>query len=276
MKSRMLMAALVVVMLVGVRAYANDCGPCSQVDPCGACNGCAKSCDLFSGLKKLVACRPCAASECGPCDAVVACTPCDATACDPCGEVGCNDGCGSKFVFGSRLKHWFANKGCNAGCDPCGEVGCIDNGCDPCGEVGCDDGCGKSCFSFKKFFKGFKLRGCSCNDNGCGACDPACGACDNACGACDAACGDHCGACDPACGACDNACGACDAACGDGCGKKFGHIFDAPRRHMKKFFDGFRRSNCGPCDPCGTGSCDPCGHVACHGVSQLPEAAPCN
>ncbi len=299
MKSRVLMAALVVVMLMGVRTYAHDCGPCSEVDPCGACNGCAKSCDLFSGLKKLVACSPCAASECGPCDAIVACTPCGETSCDPCGscgDVGCNDGCGPKFVFGSRLKAFFAAKGCDP-CDPCG-TGC-DDGCNPCDtacgpcDVACDDGCGpcEPKFAFRKLFKGFGKMHCSCND-GCGPCDTACGACDG----CGTAC-DPCGACDSSCGPCDNSCGACDSSCGPcdaGCGEKFGCLLDKPRRNIKKFFDGFRLAKCNPCNPCDPcGPCDtacgsPCDTVCgspcsslnanCHGeaaapVSQLPEAS---
>ena len=283
MKSRVLMAALVVVMLMGVRAYAHDCGPCSEVDPCGSCNSCAKPCDLFSGLKRLAACRPCDASECGPCDAIVACTPCGETSCDPCGDVGCDDGCGRKFVFGSRLRAFFASKGCNpcdeAGCNPCDEADC--NPCDDvCGP--CDDPCGsKPKFAFRKLFQGFGKLSCSCGD-GCGPCDSACGACDS-CGACD----NSCGPCD-ACGPCDDSCGPCD-----GCGPKFGRLLDRPRHNIKKFFDGFRFSKCnpcGPCDPCG--ACEPCGNPcdtvcgypcsslnangngeAAAPASQLPEAA---
>ena len=285
MKSRVLMAALVVAMLLGVRTYAHDCGPCDAVDPCGACNNGAKSIDLFSGLKRLVASNPCVPSDCGPCDAVVACTPCDGVVdCDPCGacdSVGCNDGCGPKFAFGSRLKALFASKGrdCNP-CDPCGpyDNGCdpcaADNGCGPCDDV-CgpnDNGCGLK-FSFRNIFKGFRKLG-ACND-GCGACDP-CGA-DNGCGPCD----------DVGCGPCDDVgCGPCD----DVCGPKFGRLLDGPRQSLKRFFAGFRVAKCGPCDPCGPcdsvcGPCDtvcgsPCGSLNAHGngeaaapASQLPEAA---
>ena len=289
MKSRLLMVALVAVMLMGVRTYAHDCGPCSEVGPCDS--SCTKSTDLFSGLKRLVASNPCAPSECTPCDAVVACTPCDAIACDPCGacdDFGCNDGCGKKFVFGSRLKALFASTGCNP-CDPCGPG--YDGGCSPCADVcgPCDDVCGPydaGCgprFSFKKIFKGFGKLNCGCN-NACGPCDSACGACDasNACdpcgigNACDP-CGignacDPCGignACDP-CGAYDSDCGPCDA-CGSG--KKFGQLLDNPRRNIKKFFDGFRfaKNACGPCDPCGAGACDPCG--ACN---PYANCGPCD
>ena len=280
MKSRLLMAALVVVMLMGVRTYAHDCGPCAEVGPCDS--SCMKSTDLFSGLKRLVACSPCAPSECTPCDAIVACTPCDAIGCDPCGacdDFGCNDGCGKKFVFGSRLKALFAAKTANScnPCDPCGNG--YDNGCDPCADVGgpCDDVCGPyddGCgprFSFKKIFKGFGRSGCSDND--------VCGPCDNACDPCGLgnAC-DPCGlgnACDP-CGAFDNGCGPCDNACGSG--KPFGRLLDNPRRNIKKFFDGFRfaKNGCEPCDPCGTGPCDPCGPYANCGPCEIACGSPCS
>jgi len=291
MKSRMLMIALVAVMLMGVRTYAHDCGPCSEVNPCGACNGCAKSCDLFSGLKRLAACRPCDAGECGPCDAIVACTPCGETNCDPCGscgDIGCDDGCGRKFAFGSRLKSLFASKTCNP-CDACGP--CDESACGPCDDASrgpCDDTCGPCDsgrkFSLRNLFKGFGKLSCSCGDD-CGPCDGACNACD-ACGADKGS-----GPCD-ACGACDNACDPCGAC--DGCGKKFGRLFDKPRQGLKKFFDGFRFGKCGecgPCDPCGS-ACDPCGNcnpcdtvcgspcssLNAHGngeaaAPQLPEAA---
>lgn len=281
MKSRVLMATLIVTLMLGARIYAGDCGPCDPAcDPCGACTSCCKSCDLFSGLKKLAACNPCdQVADCGPCDGVVACSPCDVADCDPCGacgDLGCNARCGKKFTFGKRLRDAFVGpKGCDpcgpcdTDCGPCDDVACCDSACDPCGA--CDTGCNKERFTFRKFFRGFRVSG-KCGD---ACCDP--------CGACDTGCGNDCGACD----ACDLGCDPCgDVACdpcGSSCAPKYGRLFDKPRRNVKKFFDGlFSDNGCNPCDPCGTGSCDPCepvcnacGSVDCyHGApatSQLPE-----
>lgn len=263
MKSRILMAALVVTLLMGVRVFASDCGPCDPAcDPCGACDSCSKSCDLFSGLKKLVDGSHCATSDCGPCDGVVACSPCDEVA-NPCDEVNCDDVGGRKFTFGKRLRSLFASRSCN----PCDEVG----DCNPCDEISdcnpCDvaDDC-NPCdsprkFSLRKFFKGFKLAG-RCDD-GCGSpCDEIseCNPCDDA-GQCDL---------DDGCNPCDEVeCGPCDS----GCGHKFGQLFDKPRRNLKRFFDGFSFGKCDTgCNPCDAiGPCD----VSCLGTpaaSQLPEA----
>ncbi len=285
MKSRVLMATLIVTLMLGARIYAGDCGPCDPAcDPCGACTGCSKSCDLFSGLKKLAACNPCdQVSDCGPCDGVVACSPCDVADCSPCGacgDVGCDTRCNKRGTFGKRLRAAFAPE---RGCDPCAQ---IDDSCSPCDDVcgtGCNDGCGTGCnqerFTFRKFFRGFRLAG------KCG------GACSDPCGACNVDC-DPCGNvvdCDP-CGACGDGCGdvSCDP-CGSTCGPKYGRLLDKPRRNVKKFFDGLfsdhgcRADNgCNPCDPCGVGSCDPCepachacGNANCYGgapaTSLLPE-----
>ncbi len=268
MKSRMMMAALVLTLLVGARTYAGDCGPCDPAcDPCGACDGCSKVCDLFSGLKNLAACEP-ATGDCGPCDGVVACTPCDNLECDPCGscgDLGCNTDCGRKFSFGKRLKRFFADKSCN----PCDEVACdVDpcdalcdaDGCDPCDDLACDTACVPQ-FKFKNLFSGFKFGRC-----GTGCDDPCAGACDLGC--------DDDAACDP----CDEA--ACDpcADCDTSCGRKFGRLFDKPRRSLKNFFegcfDGGCNTGCDPCDaagPCDNIACDPCMDT-CDFASKLPEA----
>jgi len=241
MKSRVLMTALVATLLLGARAYAADCNACDPAcDPCSACR--AKSCDLFSGLKKLAACSPCKETGSGPCDGVVACSPCDEAACDPCGACG-DDGCASSCrstSFGKRLRGIFASKGC----DPCGAAECKP--CDvadcgsPCDEAGsCDSGKG-SRLSLRKFFDGFKLAGrCS------GGCSDPCGPCDANCGPCD--------------DAGDNGCSPCDA--DQGCGQKFGRLFDSPRRGVKSLFSGLFAGKCDPCGPCGACdnvACDPC------------------
>ena len=243
MKSKVLMAALVITLLMGVRGFAS---PCDQacVDPCGACDRSVK-CDLFSGLKKLVnGVRLC--NDCGPCDGVVACNPCDdAATCDPCGEVDC---CQPKIELGKRLRNLFASNACNPcdvanDCNPCDNV----SDCDPCGDV-CNTGC---CFaprfSLRDMFKGFRLnRGCESD----------CGPCDNVSN-CDP-CGDarNCGPCD-----CAADCNPCDDVCGTHCGRH-GHLLDLPRVSLKKLFDGFRVGRCNDgCNPCD--EVRPCDNTCC-------------
>ncbi|MDR0520677.1 MAG: hypothetical protein LBH00_02365 [Planctomycetaceae bacterium] len=234
MKSSVLTATLVVALLMGVKGFASPCDP--LCDPCGACNSCAKPCDLFSGLKKLV--NGTRVNDCGPCNGVVACNPCDETQCDPCGEVGCNDTCVPKIELGKRLRNLFASKACNP-CDPCGTEckPCDDTQCDPCGEVGCDDVCAAPKFTFRKLFQGFKVRGC---ETDCGPkCDP-CEPCNTQCDPCDP-CGNDC-----------TPCGDCNSPCR-------GHLIDLPRLNLKKLFDGLRPACNTGCDPCGeVKPCDDC------------------
>lgn len=234
MKSRVFMAALVVTLLMGVKTYASDCGPCDAAacDPCGDVT-CVKSCDLFSGLKKLV--NGIKISDCKPCDGVVACNPCDdaATECNPCDEAGCDDACGSKFALGKRLRGLFASRSCDTGeCNPCDQV--ADNSaCGPCDGV--DEGCNTPCklprLSLKKLFSGLHVA----------KCDP----CDQV--------------------ADDSACGPCDEVCDDGCGTSCGrgHLIDLPRLNLKKLFDGLAigkcDTGCGPCDQ--AADCNPCDEV---------------
>ena len=234
MKCKVLMAALVITLLMGVRGFAS---PCDQActDPCAACNQHAKS-GLFSGLKKLV--NGGCLSDCGPCDGVVACNPCDdAAACNPCDEVGCNDGCLPRIELGKRLRNLFASHACSpcdeaGNCNPCDEV----NDCDPCGNLACDDNCFAPKFSLRNLFKGISLRGCC--DSDCGPCDP-CG--DGNCGPCD-----NLAACNPCDDVCGNGCDGCNAYCGPR-----GHLFDLPRVTLKKLFNGFRLAQCDTgCNPC--------------------------
>ena len=132
MKSRVLMAALVVTLLMGVRGFASPCDP--ACDPCGACDGCVRTCDLFSGLKKLV--NGVRLNNCGPCDGVVACNPCDeAVVCNPCDDV-CGDGCGPRGhlldlprVNLKRLFDGIRISRCDTGCGPCDEVKPCDSTC---------------------------------------------------------------------------------------------------------------------------------------------------
>ena len=219
MKVRVLMAALVVTLLMGVRGFAN---PCDQacVDPCGACDrGVARTGDLFSGLKKLVnGVR--LSNNCSPCDAVLACNPCDeAAACNPCDEVACDT---PRFGLGGRLRNLLASpQSCTpcdgvAGCGPCDVV----SDCNPCEEI---DFCGPRRFS---------LRGLNPFKNvsfGRGACATDCSPCDVVadCGPCDVACGD------------------------DYCGPR-GHLVDLPRINLSRLFDRVRLGKCndGVCGPC--------------------------
>ena len=240
MKVKVLMAALVVTLMVGVQGYANPCDSVC-VDPCGpSCDRFdARNGDLFSGLKRLVnGVR--AANNCDPCDPVLACNPCDIVSCDLNGA-GCD---APRLGFGSRLRNLFAAPSL---CNPCNGAGdCFDAcgpcdivaDCDPCGEI---DFCGPSRSSLRDFnlFRGlFQNRGCFTN-------------CDSGNGFAD-------------CGPCDFVeCGPCDAACDDNyCGPR-GHLFDMPRFNLSRLFDGLRVArcavaDCGPCDevrPCDNACC---------------------
>jgi len=234
MKVKVLMATLVTTLLLGVQSFANPCDS-ACVDPCAACNGSAKTGQLFSGLKKLVSGTR--FSNCAPCDAVVACNPCDElAACNPCDEVACDQPCG--VGLGGRLRNLFASRTCTpcdfaSECTPCDVVASCDP-CDPCGL----DNCGKPKFSFKglKPFKGLSLgRGCLTD---CGPCDEI---------------GD--------CAPCDNLldCSPCDDLCGDSyCGPR-GRLLELPRISLSKLFGGIRSrcddgGTCGPCDQ--VGPCD--------------------
>ena len=244
MKVKIVMAALVVTLMLGVRGYANPCDA-ACVDPCGSCDRFVeRGGDLFSGLKRLVS-GVRTANNCDPCDPVVACNPCDEVACNPC-DVACEP----RLGLGSRLRNLLAApsySNCNDfDCSPCDLVA----NCDPCGEA---NFCASPKFSFRNLnlFSGLRLnlnRGCF---DECSPCDAACGPCDAACGPCDAACGP-----------CDAACGPCDEVCGDSCGPR-GHLFDLPRFNLSKLFNNLRVNrcavaNCAPCDVVG-----PCDGACC-------------
>ena len=241
MKCKVLMAALVITLLMGIRGFASPCdSACS--DPCGACDGCVKSCDLFSGLKKLVnGVR--LSNNCGPCDGVVACNPCDdSVACNPCDEVGCNDGCLPKIELGKRLRHLFASNACNP-CDEVGKGNCgpcdVAANCDPCGNCS-DDGCGAPKFRLRNLFKDF------CANRGCD---------DGSCGPCDEVGKGNCGPCDDA-----AHCDPCGNLCDNGCGPR-GHLFDLPRISLKRLFGGLRGCDEGGCNPCD--EVRPCDKTCC-------------
>lgn len=244
MKCKVLMAALVITLLMGVRGFASPCDP--ACDPCGACDGCVQSCDLFSGLKKLV--NGVRLNDCGPCDGVVACNPCDDFAeCDPCGDMNCNDNCLPKVALGQRLRNLFASRNCNP-CDEIGDCAPGDVSCDPCADCGdfsCDDSCVAPRFSLRNLFKGSRLGNCETDCNPCDVvaeCDP-----------CEVV-----AECNPCDDLCNTDCDPCGNLCDDGCGPR-GHLFDLPRISLKKFFGGFR--NCGDdmsCNPCDEVQCNPC------------------
>ena len=123
----------VVAMLSTVGAFAQDCAPCAAASdiscpscaPCASCTG--ASCELFGGLRSLLACRPCISSctitpSCAPiCSApapvkvsVASCGPivatnlphgaleatCDAApTCDSCGVIAAPTTCGPMFPY---------------------------------------------------------------------------------------------------------------------------------------------------------------------------------
>lgn len=265
MKSSVLKAALVVTLLMGTQAFANDCGPCEPVcDPCGVTDG-SKSCDLFAGLRNLVAQRTaCADVECDPCEGVVAYSPCDEVACDPCnncGDLGCDTDCFAQFSLGKRLKGLFAQRDCNIG--PCDVA---DADCYPCDDLGnsCDDNGCRRTFSLRKFFKGFSLAG-RCDIG----CDDPCGA---ACDLGDCGLGD----CDPCGNICDDLgnCNPCDDVNCNSCKFKAGSLLDKPRRGLKKLFEGLSFGGCDiGCNPCD--AVNPCDNLcnSAPAASMLPEAA---
>lgn len=245
MKCKVLMAALVITLLMGVRGFASPCDP--ACDPCGACDGCVvESAGIFSGLKNLV--NGVRLHNCGPCDGVVACNPCDDFEdCNPCDDLVCDDNCLPKTALGSRLRNLFAPNHCNpcnevVECDPCAVV--CETDCDPCAEIVCDDTCIAPRFSLVKFFKGARLNSC---DTGCDPCDVV-----SEC--------DPCGVvsdCNPICDPCGDL---CDDGCGDYCAPR-GHLFDMPRLSLKKFFGGLNRpASCddSACNPCDEVQCNPC------------------
>lgn len=213
MKSRVILMALAAAFVLGAQVYA-QCGPCDPAcDPCGACNTyTVKRCDLFSGLKSLLACKPYRTVSCDPCVPVVNCSSCDVSACDPCGNGPTCDPCGPAACH-------CGNCGTVPACDPCGNGPACDP-CDPCGTVGACNPCGtyatyaSPCVPIKAAFKkagyGFKRlfnNIFSCKQTYCGPCGPACH-CGNV-GACDP-CGNV-----PACDPCGRgpACDPCGAAC---------------------------------------------------------------
>jgi len=249
------MATLVITLLLGVQGFANPCDS-ACVDPCAACNGYAKSGNLFSGLKKLVSGTR---FHCDPCDPAIACSPCDEAAfCNPCDEVACDS---PRVPLGGRLRNLFASHQactpCDNICGPCdrdcfNNCGPCDNLCDPCGDA---NGCSAPKFSLRSLnlFKGFRLnRGC---DSDCGPCDNV-RDCFNNCGPCD-----NLRDCFNNCGPCDNICNPCDDACGsNGCGPR-GRLLDLPRINLSKLFGSCRIARCddGGCGPCdNVRDCLPC------------------
>ncbi len=73
-------------------AFAQDCAPCAAASdisctscaPCASCTG--SSCELFGGLRSLLACRPCI-STCTITPACTPCSPCAAPAAPSCGPI---------------------------------------------------------------------------------------------------------------------------------------------------------------------------------------------
>ncbi|MDO5309684.1 MAG: hypothetical protein Q4G03_09405 [Planctomycetia bacterium] len=68
-----------VAVIASAKAFAQDCAPCAAAAgdvtcascaPCASCTG--ASCELFGGLRSLLACRPCVS----PCTIVPTCTTC--------------------------------------------------------------------------------------------------------------------------------------------------------------------------------------------------------
>ena len=162
MKSKVLIVSLAVCLMMSAITFAGNCATCDDCNACNAC--CTQKCDLFGGLKNLLACKPLARHDCGPCNAVVACAPCEpacAPICDPCEPVCCDTGCGFNYGCNDRpllrashtvkrnVSKFFSGlfgslRGCN--CALCSNHCCnaCTVACDPC-EPACFDPCAPAC-----------------------------------------------------------------------------------------------------------------------------------
>lgn len=112
----------IVAVFAASGAYAQDCAPCAAASdvscpscaPCASCTG--ASCELFGGLRSLLACRPCVSS----CTITPSCTPVCAP--KPCKITIAS--CGP--IVASNMPHAAFEAACNAAtCEPnvsCGPI----------------------------------------------------------------------------------------------------------------------------------------------------------
>jgi len=84
MKNRLMAFCFALISACAVStASAQDCAPCAAAGPDVSCASCCASCtgvscELFGGLRSLLACRPCAVVECAP-----SCAAAPAPVCGP-------------------------------------------------------------------------------------------------------------------------------------------------------------------------------------------------
>ena len=166
MKSRMLVLCFALMAIAGTKLFAQECATCSEAPTCDTCNVCCtRSCELFGGLKSLMACRPCigcapvcAAPACAapaPCAASVSCAPvCEAPVCEA--EI-CAPICqGPMFPYLKPALYNAVHRPINGVCKmvhgvfgtladittPTCDCGFLHAGCCACGEIGCAGECG--------------------------------------------------------------------------------------------------------------------------------------
>ena len=113
-------------MLAAASSFAQDCAPCAAADvnssPCAPCASCTgASCELFGGLRSLLACRPCVSY----CTITPSCVPVCPTP-EPCKIVVASRG----PIVSANLPQGALDAAC-ASCDvSCGPIG-IPSSCGP-------------------------------------------------------------------------------------------------------------------------------------------------
>ncbi|MDO5580276.1 MAG: hypothetical protein Q4G69_04025 [Planctomycetia bacterium] len=157
MKSKMIAICVAIAAMFGTQTYGQECATCSDVNPCNTCVSCTnKPCELFAGLKNLMACKPCAsacAAVAPACEPVVAAPVCTAPvvaapACAPACEVACVP-C-HKPILKPFFRDFFALKACApctacTACDAAPACAAVAPACEPvcksCGIFGCKGAC---------------------------------------------------------------------------------------------------------------------------------------
>lgn len=163
MKSRIMIVSFAVILMMGIQAMAQECAVCTDANPCNTCSSCCdRGCELFGGLKNLMACRPCApcaapAPVCVACDPAPACAACEpAPACAACEAAPACAApcCGPLFPC---LKPALCNAGARVACVGNGArrmvsglFGALADAAAPkcgcgCGIPSCNGGCGLGC-----------------------------------------------------------------------------------------------------------------------------------
>ncbi|MCF0233776.1 MAG: hypothetical protein HUK22_02205 [Thermoguttaceae bacterium] len=89
MKIRMTAICFALVSVFAANVFAQDCAPCAAAAKadcasCATCTSCTGGgCELFGGLRSLLACRPCLPAPCFTTVSCAAPAPCEAATCGP-------------------------------------------------------------------------------------------------------------------------------------------------------------------------------------------------